>query len=286
MTDMIELSHGTGGIFNAPFRPELMRVWSVMNRSSEISALDELYNGLDQPKRRPGLSGNTRIAFGFDTNAIYRIGLNGTRGDNAVDYLRQNKGPVIIPGQVIQETWNNALSGVQPKASKVRKKLEELRQEMAGIGQHTGELGERVQDALEDFTRLHGQWIDPDSAKNFDRTLSVLRDVAATSYVPRLQFYQLAKVRKETKTPPGFKDDASNYGDFFVWADFLYGLAKVEPTDIDAVVMVTNDKKPDWSRGGVAHPLLVAEAVSISGVPFRLWDLNDFEAHATKILNG
>jgi hypothetical protein len=35
---------------------------------------------------------------------------------------------------------------------------------------------------------------------------------------------------------------------------------------------VTADEKLDWSLGGRAHPILVAEAEALASVPFKIWD--------------
>src|SRR5437764_8432208 len=67
--------------------PALNIVWNVLNRSSSVDAMVELRNGLNQSQRRPAISESNRIAFGFDTNAIYRVGL-GKKGPDAIDYLR------------------------------------------------------------------------------------------------------------------------------------------------------------------------------------------------------
>lgn len=252
----------------------------VLNRDVNLDALVELYNGLDAPARRPSIDPNLRIAFGFDANALFRVGLAGTRGADAVDFLRQqHEGPLIVPGQVIQELWNNILSGVEPQAKRLRKKFDELVGEMGAIDQRLGQAGEDARTALEALVDSHGDWIEPASQEIFEGTLQAVLNRAVTKYVPRREFYDIARVRKETKTPPGFRDGIANFGDFFVWADFLYSLAAADLTRVDAAVFVTNDVKDDWSRHGVAHPILVAEAFGVARVPFRLWTVQEFHAY-------
>lgn len=263
----------------------LQTVWNALNRSSNAELLEELYNGLAQKDRRPQLPLEARLAFGFDTNAIFRLGL-GPQGADAIDYLsKRHDGPVIIPGQAVQEIWNNFLAGVEPKAKGVAKKLAELESEMQAIGQELGPLGAAAKDAIQQLIDSHGDWTDPGALAVFDGTLKTLLGVAKVSHVPRDEFYKLALVRKETKTPPGFRDDARNFGDYFIWADFLYGLATTDLSSVDAVVFVTNDQKQDWSRNNVPHPILVSEARLVTGKEFRLWSLETFRAHAKKIVS-
>src|SRR4051812_29288895 len=78
------LATTTGGTERFP-DDGLERVWRVLNRTEELHSFEELRNGLD-PKRRPALDEGARIAFGFDTSAIYRLG-QGKRGADALDYL-------------------------------------------------------------------------------------------------------------------------------------------------------------------------------------------------------
>lgn len=83
----------------------------------------------------------------------------------------------------------------------------------------------------------------------------------------------MAENRKKTKTPPGFLD--SKDGDFFIWLDMLEGLIVAQDRNIPftQVALVTTDKKTDWSRGGIAHPILCAEVRTLIGVPFETWDI-------------
>jgi hypothetical protein len=48
-------------------------------------------------------------------------------------------------------------------------------------------------------------------------------------------------------------------------------------------VLVTDDRKIDWSRSGMAHPILVDEVKALVGVPFEIWNL---EKLADEITNA
>lgn len=260
----------------------LASVHRVLNRVDPISSLIELRRGVasERPSR---FNPEMPFAVGFDTNAVFRLGL-GPRGADAVDYLaNSHQGPVIIPGQTIQEVWNNSLSAVLPQAKVVRKKLDELEGEMLKVNQHLGEEAAAVREAISDLIALRGDWVDPAALGTFEQTLESLLAAGLAYYVPREQFAALAQVRRDTKTPPGFED--SGFGDFFVWADFLFGVASA-PKEFDSLVFVTNDAKRDWSRNGVSHPILVAEAEAVGGVPFELWTLAQFQNFASSVINS
>lgn len=243
--------------------------------------MQPLYEALDARNRIASFVPSQAFALGFDTNAAFRLGLNGSRGTDAVDYLRaRHQGPLILPGQVLQEIWNNSLEGLDPKAKKIAKAMDALKSEASGIGQELGASGEAVEDAVDKLVEAHGDWIDPSARATFERTLEVFLKKATVAHVPRSAFHVIAQSRHDTKTPPGFRDPASNNGDFFVWADFLLGTLRTMTQDLEAVVFVTNDTKKDWSRNGVPHPVLVAEARAVVNRPFHLWTVERFQEFA------
>ncbi|WP_146244057.1 PIN-like domain-containing protein [Curtobacterium sp. MCBD17_013] len=261
----------------------LAKLLSVLDRHEVLDSREALRAALDSKNRLEEYQPRGPFILGFDTNAAFRLGLNGTRGANAVDYLRvRHDGPVIIPGQVLQEIWNNSLEGLDPKAKRISAALENLRNEAAGIGQDLGETGEAVERAVAELSGVHGSWIDPSARETFERTLDALIAIGVVANVPRSELLAVARARHETKTPPGFRDPAGNHGDFFVWADFLFGAMEMKAAAVDAVVFVTNDNKKDWSRNGVAHPVLAAEARAVIGKPFYLWSLEEFQRFATE----
>jgi hypothetical protein len=253
---------------NGSWGPELLEVWDLLNRSSAISALSHLNMSLSPSRKIDETLSN--IAIGFDTNALFRLG-NGRSGADVLDFLRtQHHSPIIVAGQTLQELWNNQLAGLTPLSKSLRSKFEELETEALKIDHRFGQSGVEVKSAIEALSEEFSATFDDAAQESFRSTLEVLDGRAAiVSYVPRFEFYKLAQVRHETKTPPGFKDD--RMGDFFVWADFLYGLCQCEKESLEAVVFVTHDRKTDWSREGFAHPILSAEVEAITPVPFELW---------------
>lgn len=253
-----------------PWGSDLRHVWDVLNRDISLDALEFLHRSVFATREIDTTA--KAIVFGFDTNAIYRLGL-GSQGDDNLDYLRtRHAGPIIVPGQTLQEVWNNQLAGIQPLAKTLHTKLQELGTEIEKLDQRFGATGEAAKNAIAALLAEYGELFDERAQASFQTTLELLMLKAVVPYVPRLEFQALAHVRNTTKTPPGFRD--SGDGDFFVWADFLYGLKQLDTDSLDAVVFVTNDKKPDWSRGGLAHPILAAEVFAIAPKPFELWTLS------------
>lgn len=224
------------------------------------------------------------FAIGFDTNAVFRVGLNGQSGAAAVDYLTgMHTGPIIIPGQAIQETWKNALAGMEPSGKRVQNALNSLETELRKLDMRTGPILERARSSVDELRNVHGDWVDAESQDTFVKTLEGLAKKASCPYVPRGAFQELARIRNDTKTPPGFEDPYDNHGDFFLWADFLYGLATADLTSVSTVVLVTNDVKADWSRAGVPHPILVQEVELVTGLPFVMCTVKEFQAWAKKV---
>lgn len=252
----------------------LSRVWQVLNRDLPLEALGNLHRSL-LPERQ--LAGAQRLAIGFDTNAMYRVG-RGRSGADVLDYLRaRHHSPIIVPGQTLQEVWNNQIVGVVPLAKALQTKLLAIESEAEKLDQRFGVRGEEAKTALAGLLEEYGEVFDEEAEVAFHRTVELFLEKATVWYVPRLEFSQLARVRNKTKTPPGFKDEGD--GDFFVWADFLYGLSSCDPAQVDGAVLVTNDTKSDWSRYGVAHPVLTAEATAVLAKPFELWTVQQLSAY-------
>lgn len=261
----------------------LRLVTQVLNRhytySPTLSDLLQSTSELSQQSRRQSTSDAcSDTLFAFDTNALLRLGAD-SGGADAIDYIRKHPGPLVLPGQAIQESWNNLHAGVRTRIKELSasitqttKKLEEISEHLEGAIEPAKLAWGAVEDAYKD-------WIDPAALDSFKQTIEAINShtQSIVAFVPRIEFSPLAEIRKKTKTPPGFRDDAGNHGDFYLWADFLYGIAQTSPTSFDRVVMVTNDTKKDWSTSGAPHPILVSEAISVSGgKKFEIWRREEF----------
>lgn len=255
----------------------LARVWDTLNRDSSLDALAMLHRSLS-PSRQ--LESAERLVIGFDTNALYRVG-RGRAGADILDYLRaRHDSPLIVPGQTLQEVWNNQIVGVVPLAKALQSKLREIESEAKKLDYRFGARGEEARIAIAGLEAEYAEVFDEEAEGAFSGTVELFLAKATVRYVPRIDFAALARVRNDTKTPPGFKDRGD--GDFFLWADFLYGLAGCNPDDVDGVVLVTNDTKADWSRNGFAHPILVAEATAVLPKPFELWTVRQLSAYVNR----
>ena len=255
----------------------LLRVWGALNREEPLYALEALHRSLS-PVRQ--LEQAERLVIEFDTNSLYRVG-RGRVGADILDYLRtRHDSPIIVPGQTLQEVWNNRIVGVVPLAKALRSKLGAIEDEAKKLDHRFGTRGEEAKAALANLQAEYAEIFDEEAEEAFLATVELLRSKGTVHYVPRTEFAVLARVRNDTKTPPGFKDHGD--GDFYVWADFLYGLAEVSADQVDGVVLVTNDVKSDWSRNGFAHPLLAAEAAAVLDKPFELWTVSQLGTYVDR----
>jgi hypothetical protein len=224
-------------------------------------------------------------ALGFDTNALFS--LMRLQSADAIDYLgTRHKGPLVLPGQVLNEIWSQpevlpeAADGVAKHVAGLKKQVESLADALAG-------------DPLNEMLTALGElsWIEFDSVGQAQERLRVVLDIVRrrglTPYVPRARFRAIGEARFSAKIPPGYadKNKGRNYlGDFFVWAEFLVGLAAACYSDVQHVIFVTNEKKEDWRTRPRAkpHPILVGEVRALLGLPLYLITAEEFRALVVK----
>lgn len=216
------------------------------------------------------------IAFGLDANIILKLHNRSTEAD----FLTGRRGGVLImPAQAVQEFWNNK-SSTQNVAEKVKNAYQTLEKVIANLDPEHQAFKDGFSAALEDFEKSAGHIWAPDFRAKVASTFSSLAAQSREPRFPKLALADLARERQLTKTPPGFKDNGN--GDLFVWAEFLLGLleARNEGSVFDLAVLVTEDKKSDWGKGGEAHPVLIAELWELLGMPFETWDLAKLQQFA------
>lgn len=255
-----------------PAKADIDQVWAILDRRREIDAVRALAHATFEPAPDVHPADTTRVAIGVDTNVVLRLG--DKPHNDIVDYLgNRTDAPLILPGQVVQEFWNNRLTAIENHAKTVRDKFQQLLDEVRKLGPEFGSFPERFRSVLDEFAADYSFALDASALTRLQTVLKTLETKAMLTYVPRAEFLVLAEARDKTRTPPGFKD-AGQHGDFYVWADYLLGLLVAkQQQEFDLAAFVTLDAKPDWSLRGRAHPTLAAEVQALVGVPFEIWDI-------------
>jgi hypothetical protein len=218
--------------------------------------------------------GLAETAIGIDANVFLKLSGHRAVAD-VLDYLNsRHKAPLILPGQAIQEFWNNQLQSIETFSASLVNRFSQLRDPLRRIDAELDSHITAIDDALEKYSSTHGHIYAETTQRAMVALIEGLQRRSVVPYVPRSEFWEIVQSRKRTKTPPGFKDDGD--GDFFIWADLLYGLllATSAGAQFSRVALVTLDRKPDWSRAGTAHPVLVAEVDALLGRPFLIWTID------------
>ncbi|QNH14328.1 PIN-like domain-containing protein [Xanthomonas sp. SI] len=255
-----------------PSVDHLSEIENVLDRRVPIAAVEMLAAAVVYKKKAEFKLGD--IAIGLDANVLLKLAGHKQRAD-IIDYFSgKHDAPLVLPGQVIQEFWNNQFAAMQSVPAQVKKHFDALAAEIQKVDGAFGDTAVKAHSLLGELGSDYGYIRDKSTISHLASVCAILSDKAHVGYVPRLRFQEIAHQRRRTRTPPGFKDDAD--GDFFVWADFLFGLLtkKSEGAEFKHVVLVTDDKKLDWSLAGVAHPILAAEVLALTGVSFEVWSLD------------
>jgi len=251
-------------------------VVKILNRGVSLSAISALDSALDRRiDAKNDHNGHEATVIAFDTNVFLKLNKH-PRSADIIDFLRASfPGRLLLPGQVVQEFWNNQLNAVETLATSIRKHSENLKKEIEKVDSDYGEFAIRFQDLLDEFQTSYGYIYDDGTLRNIKLVVTLLSEKALVPYCRRTDLSPLAAIRRSTKTPPGFKDNLD--GDFFVWADLLLGVATLQQEGFmpTRVALVTNDAKVDWSRNGIPHPILSAEMMALCGATFQIWSLDD-----------
>jgi hypothetical protein len=246
---------------------------AVFDRDVPLDALAALERSLttSAPGRNSHSLGDTAVAL--DTNVLLKLASH-RKSSEVIDYLTsKHEAPLILPGQVIQEFWNNHVGSLMTVAKEIERKLADLQKSINELEPH-GPLSDAVSQIKEQLSSDYNFLFDAGLVSKTKTMLASLRVRARVPFAKRSAFVEIAELRKRTKTPPGFRDDG--HGDFYVWVDLLKGLqqARAEGSGFVQVAVITNDEKPDWVRNGMAHPILSSEVRSLFNVPLEIWKLD------------
>ena len=262
--------------------PQDTELLDLLDRRTEIGALAALKSALRPTATATQLS---QTAIAFDANVVLRLGTE-RRNDDIIDYLRSSHAaPLILPGQVIQEFWNNQFAAVKSMAGTGREHFQKLKAEVEKFDTQFGDYATRFNELLDEFSTEFGYLFDPSTLTRTDAFLDVLADRALVPFVERSVYFDVARSRDATKTPPGFRDLGD--GDFYVWADLLRGLQSALAADqsFTKVVLVSQDRKIDWSREGTPHPILAAEVTALTGASFEIWTIDQLRSKVSEAMS-
>lgn len=246
-------------------------LYSVLSRESSIDPITPLLASLRAQTSSVKLD---NIAIGFDTNALLRV-VGHRKGYEVVDYFgRARSAPTVIPGQCVQEFWNNQSKVYGSVANKIKADFGNLSKTIDKIDERFDDFADRFESLFVEFRSSFENVFDDEEQTSTYDLFSNLKDFGDIVFAPRGKFAALGHERILSRTPPGFEDGKP--GDFYVWVDFLYGirLAQLRGKKFEKAVLVSNEKKVDWTRAGFTHPLLVGEVQSLVGAPFEVWNLD------------
>lgn len=264
------------------FADHQARLVSVLDRQEPFETLGALISSLHY---RPDDVPLSETAIALDANVFLRISTHAKIADIS-DYLNEkHAAPLILPGQVIQEFWNNQLQAVDSIASSLKKGIDRVRVDISRIDTAFGDYSQRFESLTDQFSNEFGYAYDGATIRKTQSFLELIQRKARVPYAPRLAFCEIAAHRKKTKTPPGFRDDGD--GDFYVWIDMLFGLLQELESGrtFSKVALVSHDRKLDWMRDGAAHPILISEVRALTGAPFEIWSIEQLARAVNKAMS-
>lgn len=264
------------GINEAQVRSEaLEQIIEVLDRrlpASGPSAVKALSNAMTT---QPGEGRDIKnAAFAIDSSALLRMARDPKNYD-VIDFLLTLDTPTVLPGQTIQEFWNNRLDYVHTIGSEFSKRFTPFQDYIKRSAGKFGALEQELNDWLGKVEDEFLHRYDEPTTRKVAKLLSLLEGNILCDFAPRELFSHVAEQRKKTKTPPGFKDSADNYGDFYVWTDTLYSLQiytkNRNDINFDQLILISNDEKLDWISNDTPHPALTSEVACLFRVPFQIW---------------
>lgn len=259
-------------MFGTRGHKELLELERLIDRVRPLSPFKHAAENLSSSQRRNKPTLQT-AAVCLDTCVLIHMAKH-SKAEAILDYFSTlHKGLLVVSAQTLQEFWNNHIFAIDTVASGIERKFGELGKEIAKVDPSWANFSEEIGDLLSRLKGEYGHLHEPKLRARLADFYDQLSSRAVLSEVPRSRFFAYAQQRKTLKTPPGFED--SGNGDFFIWLDFLYAIrtraSRVSPGAL--AIMVTDDRKKDWSKGAVPHPTLAAEMESYTGLQFETWTL-------------
>lgn len=255
-------------------------------------SLDDVFDCLDRNFDAPSdvvSQDETVAAIGLDTNALKQLRRLPYLTTQLAAATERAHIPLLLPGQSIEEFWNNHrvftrdLSAIDKDLQSLSAKLSTLMKSTT-VDDLIAQLS-KIAEGVGEFQKYSEESRNPELVSISQTMMAELTEVAYVSYVPRVRFSVLGQTRYWSKIAPGFEDRTKypqHLGDFYVWADFLYGLRVLKRNGVlpatGRVLFVTDDSKADWKTGNFAHPSLSNEIAALTGLGFATIATADMQA--------
>lgn len=277
---------------------KLKRVLAELgNVENWTNLLQESQNGLAQSGKSAFEPTVQEIAIiGFDTNILLALKRDGNTNTRVNLFLEKNKDAIhaIVPAQSLLEFWNNSEKAVNELSTEQLKKKTEPILEVLNKNEQvmSQDLVDSLRDDLARLEEFNDLYKPQKATTDITLFIKTLTKVAYISQVPRQEFLPIFEQRQKTGIAPGFRDSlkATNVaGDFFVWADFLYGCLHFgedgnTASEAKYILFITNEKKVDWLPNDFVHPVLVSEVASLAGKKLIVMDLKQFKKLVNRLI--
>ena len=144
----------------------------LLDRETSILSLEALRVATLAPDGRGPIALDP-VAIGFDTVAALR--LTDSKRTEVVDYLvSRHVGPIVLPGQVIQEFWKNSLAEIQTVGSAVLAKYQSVADQIRKAPIDTTAFSERFDELVQEFATTYGLTYDPNTEQRIAAVLDAL----------------------------------------------------------------------------------------------------------------
>ena len=122
-------------------------------------------------------------AIGFHSSVFLRLGAH-AKSEDIIDYLSsRHSAPLILPGQAIQEFWNNQLQVVDTIAANVKSST--IPVYLRKADPYFAHTRRKCNDLLEEFRTQHGHVYDEVTVRRTVAVLELLQQRALVAYAPR-----------------------------------------------------------------------------------------------------
>src|SRR5579862_125762 len=159
---------GISGRQNMDLGQDEQTLINVLTRRTSGDALSALMLALRADAPVVGLM---QTAIGFDSSSFLRLGSH-RKSEDILDYLRsKHTAPLVLPGQAIQEFWNNQLQAVDTVTANLQKKFDGFQNELKKVDPNFGLYADKINQLLDEFRAEHGHVYD---AATVRRTLAFL----------------------------------------------------------------------------------------------------------------